>query len=65
MDARGAPSWVLYAHAEDQLPNLLRRLSSSNLRPDSIDHLPVQTKTSPVPADYGFLPDDHESLVPS
>jgi hypothetical protein len=65
MDARGAPRWVLNDHAEDQLPNLLRRPSSSNLRPDSGDQPPVQTKTGSVPADHGFGRDDDEGLLPS
>jgi len=51
-------------HTEDQFPNLLRRPSPSNLPPDSGDPPPVQTKTSPVPADDGFRRDDDERLLP-
>jgi len=65
MDARGAPHWVLNDHPEDQLPNLLRRPSSTNLRPDSGDQSPVHTKASPVPADDGFGRNDDEGLLPS
>ncbi len=39
--------------------------SSSDLRPDSGDQPPVHTKTTPVPADDGFGPDDDEGLLPS
>jgi hypothetical protein len=35
MDARGAPSWILNDHLEDQLANLLRRLFPSDLPLDS------------------------------
>src|ERR1700730_7144804 len=65
MDPRRSPGWVLGNHLEDQLSSLLRRPSSSNLRPDSGDQPPIHTKTSPVPTDYGFRCDDEESLFPS
>ena len=65
MDARGAPHWVLNDHPEDQLPNLLRRPSSTNLRPDSGDQSPLHTKASPVPAGDGFGRNDDEGLLPS
>jgi len=35
MDARGAPSWILNDHLEDQLANRLRRLFPSDLPLDS------------------------------
>ena len=41
MYPRRSPGWVLGNHLEDQLPNLLRRPSSSNLRPDSGDQPPT------------------------
>ena len=41
MYPRHSPAWVLGNHLEDQLPNLLRRPSSSNLRPDSGDQPPT------------------------
>jgi hypothetical protein len=65
MYPRCCPSWVVSDHPKDQLPNLLRRRSSSNLRPDSRDQSSVHTKTSPVPADDGFRRDDKEGLLPS
>jgi hypothetical protein len=65
MYPRRSPGWVLGNHLEDQLPNLLRRPSSSNLRPDSGDQPPIHSRTCPVPTDYGFRRDDDESLFPS
>ena len=65
MNPRRSPSWVLNDHPEDQLPDLLRRLFPSNLPPDSGNQPPVHTKTSPVPADYGFGRDHDEGLFPS
>jgi len=44
MDARAPHVGFFNDHRGDQLPNLLRRPSSSNLRPDSGDQPPVQTK---------------------
>jgi hypothetical protein len=41
---------------QDQLADLLRRPSSSNLRPNSGDQPPVHTKTCPVPVGEGFGP---------
>ena len=54
MDARSSPRWVFRNHSEDQLANLLRRLSSPNLLPGSGDQPPVQTKTGSVPPDYSL-----------
>ena len=65
MDPRCSPGGVLNDHPKDQLADLLRRPSSSNLRPNSGDQPPVHTKTSPVPADDGFGRDDDEGLLPS
>jgi hypothetical protein len=63
---RGAPQGgVLNDHTEDQLPNLLRCRSSSNLPPDSGDHPPVHAKTTPVPADHGFGRNDDAGQLPS
>ena len=45
-----SPGWAVSDHPKDQLPNLLRRRVSSNLRPDSGDQPPIHTKTTPVPA---------------
>jgi hypothetical protein len=50
MDTWSSPRWLLNDHPKDQLANLLRRPSSSNLLPYSRDQPPVQTKTGPVPA---------------
>src|SRR6266566_406475 len=60
-----SPGWVVSNHPKDQLANLPRRRSSSNLPPDSGDQLPVHTKTSPVPADDGFGRNDDEGFLPS
>src|SRR5260370_20077549 len=65
MYPRCSPGWVLSDHPKDQFANLLRRLSSSNLRPNSGDQPPVHTKTSPVPTDHGFGRNDDEGLLPS
>jgi YD repeat-containing protein len=46
MDPGCASRGVLNDHAEDQLPNLLRRPSSSNLRPNPGKQPPIHTKTS-------------------
>src|SRR5271166_5819855 len=64
MYPRRSPGWVLSDHPKDQLANLLRRLSSSNLRPNSGDQPPVHTKTCPVPADDSFRCDDDQGLFP-
>ena len=65
MNPRRSPAWVLNDHPQDQFPNLLRCRSSSGLPPDPGDQPPVHTKTSPVPADYGFGRDDEEGVLPS
>jgi hypothetical protein len=65
MYPRCSPGWVVSDHPKDQLPNLLRRRSSSNLRPNSGDQPPVDTKTSPVPADDSFGRNDEKGLLPS
>ena len=65
MYPRCSPGWVVSDHPKDQLPNLLSRLSSSNLSPDSGDQPPEHTKTSPVPADDGFGRNDEKRLFPS
>ena len=65
MDARCSPSWVLGNHPEDQLPHFLRRRPSPEARPGSRDQPPIRMESGPVPADYGFGPDDDEGLFPS
>ena len=49
MDPRCSPGWVVSDHPKDQLSNLLRRRSPSDLPPDSDD---------------GFGRDDDEGLLP-
>jgi hypothetical protein len=65
MYPRCSPGWIVSDNPKDQLPNLLRRRSSSNLCPDSGDQSPVHTKNTPVPADDRFRRDDEEGLLPS
>jgi len=65
MYPRCSPGWVVSDHPKDQLPNLLRCRFSSNLRLNSGDQPPVNTKTNPVPADDSFGRDDDEVLFPS
>jgi hypothetical protein len=65
VDARRSPGWILNNHPEDQLSNFLGRRLPPNPRPDSRGQFPVQAKTSPVPANYGFRRDDDKSLFPS
>src|ERR1700683_314517 len=64
MDAGRSPGGVPGDHAEDQLPNLLRRLLSPNLHPDFGDQLPVKAETSPMPSDHGLRRDHDEALFP-
>ena len=66
MYPRRSPGRVLSDHPKDQLANLLRRPSSSNLRPNSNsgDPPPVHTKTCPMPADNSFRCDDDQGLFP-
>jgi len=64
MDPRCSPGWVVSDHPKDQHANLLRRRSSSNLRPNSGDQPPADTKTIPVPADDGFGRNDAERFLP-
>ena len=64
MYPRCSPGRVVSDHFKDQIPNLLRRRSSSNLHPDSEDQPPVDTKTIPVPADDGFGRNDEEGFLP-
>jgi hypothetical protein len=64
MDARSSPGGVLGDHAEDQLPDLLRRLLSPNLHPDFGDQLPVKAEISPMPSDHGLRRDHDEGLFP-
>src|SRR5258708_9711359 len=65
MYPRRSPGCALGSHLEDQLPNLLRRRSSSNLRPHPAHQPPLHPHTCPVPTDYGFRREDDESLFPS
>jgi hypothetical protein len=58
-----SPGWVVSDHPKDQLPNLLRCRFSSNLRLNSGDQPPVDTKTSPVPADDSFRGNDEKGLL--
>jgi hypothetical protein len=64
MDSRCAPGGVLSDHTEDQIPNLLRRRSPSNLPPNFGDQPPVHSKPSPVPANDGFGCDDEQGVLP-
>src|SRR6516225_10566796 len=65
MDAWRSPSGVLRHHAEDQLPQLLRRRPSPGRFPDSGDQPPIHAKAGPVPADNSFRSDDDDRLLPS
>src|SRR6516165_6011918 len=65
MDAWRSPSGVFRNHAEDQLPQLLRRRPSPNRSPDSGDHPPIHAKAGPVPADNSFRSDDNNRVLPS
>ena len=62
---RSQPGWVLNDHPKDQFSNLLRCRSSSDRPPDSGDQPPVDSKTSPVPADDCFGRNDDEGFLPS
>ena len=65
MDARGTPRSVLGDHPEDQLPNLLRRLFSPNLRPDLGDQPPIQAESDSVPSHDRFRVHYDEGSFPS
>ena len=64
MDARCSSGCVLGNHPEDQLPHLLRRLSS----PDRLLHFrnqsPIQSEAGLVPPDHRFRRDDDEGFFP-
>src|SRR5450759_921472 len=62
---RRSPGRIFNNHPEDQIPNLLRRLRSPNLCPDSGDQPPVQAETDPVPPDNGFGCDNDQGFFPS
>jgi hypothetical protein len=64
MDAWRAPRRILNNHPEDQLSNLLRRLSSPSLCPRSGDQTPVQAETGSVPPDHRFRVDHDKRLFP-
>jgi hypothetical protein len=64
MNPRRSPGGALNEHTGDQLPNLLRYRSSSDLPPDPGNQPPVHTKTTSVPADHGFRRDQDEGLLP-
>jgi hypothetical protein len=65
MDARRTPGWILNNHPEDQLPGLLRRLFSPNLRPDFGDQLPIQAEAGSVPSHYRFRVHHDKGSFPS
>ena len=65
MDAWRSPSGVFRNHAEDQLPQLLRRRPSPNRLPDSGDQPPIHAKAGPVPADNSLRNDDDDRPLPS
>jgi hypothetical protein len=65
MDARRTPCWILNNHPEDQLPNLLRRLFSPHLHPDSGDQPPIQAESGPVPSHDRFRVHHEESSFPA
>ena len=56
---------VLCDHAEDQVPQLLRGLSSPHLPPDSRNPPPLETETHSLPADHSLRRNDDQGLLPS
>src|ERR1700724_2750682 len=64
MDARRSPGCILGDHPEDQLPHLLRRLSS----PDRLLHFrnqsPIQSEAGLVAPDHRFRRHHDEGLFP-
>jgi len=65
MDARSTSGWILNNHPEDQLPSLLRRLFSPNLRPDFGDQLPIKAEASSVPPHDRFRVHHDKGSFPS
>jgi hypothetical protein len=65
MDAARSPGRVLRYHAEDQLLDLLRRLSFPDRLPDFRNQFPVHLKASSLPPHDRLQLDDDERLLPS
>ena len=65
MNARRSPRRILSHHAEDQIPNFLRSLSSSDWPSYFRNQLPIQPEASAVPPDHRLRRHDNESLFPS
>lgn len=65
VDAGSSPAGILGHHLEDEIPNLFRRLSSTDGLPGLRNHPPVPTEPGAVPTDHGFGRDDEECLFPA
>src|SRR4029077_4154967 len=65
MNARRSPCRILSDHAEDQIPNFLRGLSSSEWPWYFQNQFPIQQEASAVPPDHRLRRYDNESLFPS
>jgi len=65
MNARRSPRRILSHHAEDQIPNFLRSLSSPDWPSYFRNQLPIQPEASAVPPDHRLRRHDNESLFPS
>lgn len=64
MNARSSPGRILADHAENQFAHLIGKNFSADWMSHSGNQFPVQTKTSPMPADYGLGSDDDQRVLP-
>ena len=64
VNARRSPCRILGHHSEDQIPNLLRSLSSSDWPWYFRNQLPIQPEASAVPPDHRLRCHNNESLFP-
>jgi hypothetical protein len=64
MNARRSPCRILSDHAEDQIPNVLRSLSSSDWPWYFRNQFPIQPEASAVPPDHRLRCHNNESLFP-
>ena len=65
VDAGSSPARVLGHHLEDEIPNLFRCLSPTDVLPGLRNHPPVATESGAVPSRDGFGCDDEEHLFPA
>jgi len=65
VNARGSPGRILADHPENQIAHILGKNLSADWMSYSGNQFPVQTKTTPMPADYGIRSNDNQRFLPS